>query len=510
MGGRSEQGTRFVLLQCQQVSKAFPGVQALDHVDLQVQAGTIHALVGENGAGKSTLMKILAGALQPDDGRIVLGGQAVCIRDAREARRLGIAIVYQEFNLVTHLSVSENVYLGRWPRTRLGWIRRRHMNERVGALLKSLGITLAPHHAVASLSVADQQMVEIARALAEDARLLILDEPSAVLTPHELGTLFALLKALRERGVAIIYISHRLDEIFELADRVTVLRDGAHITTADIGDVRREQLITDVVGRPLEDEFPRRVCRIGDPVLQVKHLTVRGCFSKVSFVVGRGEVFGLTGLVGSGRSSLLRALFGDLRASSGQVTVGRTTGPFANPRRAMAAGVAYLPEDRKRSGLLLERSVRENATLADLPAYSRGGLLDFERERYATRTLMADLHIKARDTETRCNTLSGGNQQKLLLARWMGRRHRVVLLDEPTRGIDVGAKYEIYTLINRLALDGVAVVMVSSELPEVIGMADRIGVMHEGRLRGILRNDGRRTTQEQIMTLASGESCHDE
>ncbi len=496
------------LLRCVCVRKAFPGVLALDDVSLTVEAGTIHALVGENGAGKSTLIKILAGAHRLDAGCVEIDGRNVDISGARDAEHHGIAVVYQELNLVRDLSVAENIFLGRWPtipKTRL--IDFSQLHRSATSLLASLGIDLPPKTPVGELTVARQQMVEIAHALSLDARILILDEPSAVLTPHELEALFTLVRDLRARGVGIIYISHRLDEIFDLADLVTVLRDGEHISTRPIAEVDRNRLIAEMVGRELTDEFPSRDCPIGEALLTVDRLSAGHRFRNASFAVRAGEVLGVTGLVGSGRSSLLKTIFGAVRATSGKVCAGDAVGPFKSPRQAMAAGIACLPEDRKQEGLLLQRSVRENATLANLSAYADAGILSSRRERGATSDLMRELRIKAVSTESTVNTLSGGNQQKVLLARWMDRPHRIVLFDEPTRGIDVGAKYEIYSLINRLAGEGVAVVMVSSELPEVIGMSDRIAVMHEGAITGILDNRQRQATQEQIMRLASGEVC---
>jgi len=495
-------------LSCERIRKAFPGVLALDDVSVVVAPGAVHALVGENGAGKSTLMKVLSGAVAADAGRIRIDGQAVPIPDARAAQRLGIAIVYQEFTLVPDLSVSENIFLGRWPRSaRTRCVDFTELHRRAVELLALLGIELPVRNTVGAISIAQQQMVEIAKALSLDARILILDEPSAVLTPHELDTLFRLVRDLKARDVSVIYISHRLDEIFEIADVVTVLRDGRHISTRPIGEVRRDRLIAEMVGRELTDEFPARVCDLGDVVLQVRDLSAAGRFAGVSFDVRAGEVFALTGLVGSGRTSLAKTLFGAVRASGGEVLIGDRRGPFRNPRRGIAAGVAMLPEDRKSEGLLLERSLRENLTLAHREVAAVAGLLLPRRERAFARDRVRDLQIRVVGTESLVNTLSGGNQQKVLLARWMSRPHRVMIFDEPTRGVDVGAKYEIYTLINRLAAEGTAVVMVSSELPEVIGMADRIGVMHEGRLTGILDNRERGVTQEQIMRLAAGEDA---
>ncbi|RJP33396.1 MAG: sugar ABC transporter ATP-binding protein [Phycisphaerales bacterium] len=604
-----------------QVGKRFPGVLALDAVSFDVRPGCVHALVGENGAGKSTLVKILAGAHPQDAGTILLDGEPVAIRDARHAQQLGVAIVYQEFNLAGDLTVSENVSLGRWPRRRWsGLIRYRTLHAQAARIFAELAVDVPVRATVASLSVAQQQMVEIGKALSLDARVLVLDEPSAVLTPRELDALFRLVRDLAARGVSIVYISHRLDEIFELADFVTVLRDGRHISTRPITEVDRNTLITETVGRPLEQEFPRRDCdeNRSDVALSVRRLT-GGPFRNVSFDIRAGEVFALTGLVGSGRSSVAKAVFGAAPVTAGEVIVGgdrmaegsrvapptrpanslrrtlqRATGfsprgvssvndatnaqsvlpavvgddstldprpadssvghaankqatsggcgsaraeargslaesapadlpagrqeprgslgdhvrsgrrCFRTPREAMRAGVAMLPEDRKREGLLLERPLRENITLAHREDAAMWGLLLPGRERRLAGELMTRHGVKAASTEVRAATLSGGNQQKAMLARWLARPYRVVILDEPTRGVDVGAKVEIYEKLNRIAESGAAVMMISSELPEVIGMADRIGVMCEGRLVGILDNRNRNVSQEAIMRLAVG------
>ncbi|MGD2108851.1 MAG: sugar ABC transporter ATP-binding protein [Phycisphaerae bacterium] len=494
-------------LRCDRVSKAFPGVQALDDVSLEVGAGSVHALVGENGAGKSTLMKILSGAIQADRGQIAIDGETARITDARAAQRCGIAIVYQELNLVADLSVSENIFLGRWSRSRVsGFVDFPALHRRAEDLLATLGVALPVRKLVGGLTVAQQQLVEIAKALSLDARILILDEPSAVLTAHELVALFRLIRDLKARGVSVIYISHRLDEVFEIADTVTVLRDGKHISTRPVNQTNRDRLIVQMVGRSLGDEFPSRGHEHGEVTLRMARLSAPGRFSDVSFEVSGGEVFALTGLVGSGRSSVAKAAFGAVPVSAGAVRVGDRVGPFRSPREAMAAGVVMLPEDRKQQGLLLERSLRENVSLANPKAVATAGFVRNRRERALVSDMAADLQIRAVSIESLVETLSGGNQQKVLLARWMCRPHRVVIFDEPTRGIDVGAKQDIYALINRLTEEGSAVVMISSELPEVIGMADRIGVMHAGRLTGILDNGCGGVTQEQIMRLASGET----
>ena len=488
------------------ITKRFPGVLALSAVSFDIQPGCVHAIVGENGAGKSTLIKILSGAQRADAGTIALDGEHVSIRDARHAQAVGIATVYQELNLAGDLSVSENVFLGRWPcsrATRLIDYKKLHADTQ--ALFETFGMNVSVRASVGSLSVAQQQMVEIAKALSLDARVLVLDEPSAVLTPHELEGLFALVRRLTARGVSVVYISHRLDEIFELGDFVTVMRDGGHISTRPIGEVDRRTLIAETVGRPLEEEFPPREVEFGPVVLRVSHLSSRTAFRDVSFDIRAGEIFGLTGLVGAGRSSVAKAIFGAIRADAGIVQVGETMGPFSSPREAKRAGIALLPEDRKREGLLLDRPLRENLTLAHRQDVARAGFINRSRERRVAASLMQEHGVRAAGTEVPAVTLSGGNQQKSLLARWLQRAYRVIILDEPTRGVDVGAKVEIYHRLGTIVSAGAAVLMISSELPEIIGMADRIGVMCEGRLVKILDNTNRDVTQESIMRLAVGE-----
>jgi ABC-type sugar transport system ATPase subunit len=489
------------------ISKSYTGVRALDEVSFCVSPGCVHALVGENGAGKSTLMKILAGAVKPDEGSIEMDGAAIELGDAREAQRNGIAIVYQEFNLIPHLSVGENIHLGRWPHQGVsGLIRFGELDRRTRELLRELNLPLDSKSQVSSLSVAQQQMVEIAKALSLDARVLILDEPSAVLTPHELKSLFAIVRKLVARGVSVIYISHRLDEVFELADSVTVLRDGRHISTRSIQDVARRQLIAECVGRSLEEEFPARQTEHGKVTLRVDGLSHRGAFSDVSFEIREGEVLALCGLVGSGRSSVAQAIFGALQPVGGSLAVDGVKGPFGSPIDAMNAGIALVPEDRRRQGLLLARPIRENLTLSHRTDAATLGLISPSREREIARRRMSLCSIKSGGTEAAAATISGGNQQKLLLARWLDRPYSVMILDEPTRGVDVGAKAEIYELINSVASRGTAILMISSDLPEAIGMADRIAVMCRGRMTGMLDNRLRDVTQEAIMRLALGES----
>ena len=487
------------------VSKRFGGVVALDGVSFEAAPGVVHAIVGENGAGKSTLMNILGGSVRPDAGRVFLDGEEVAPRTARESQRLGVAVVHQELSIAPHLTVAENVFLGRWAHRRVtGLVRRRAMERATAALLDRLGVDLRPGAPVGELSVANQQMVEIARALSMDARVLVLDEPSAVLTPPEVERLFGIVRGLTERGASVLYISHRLEEIFTLAGAVTVLRDGRHVSTRLVAETDEATLIREAVGRDVAAHAPASR-NLGAPALTVEGLTVPGRCEDVSFEVRAGEVLCLAGLVGSGRSSVARAIFGAAPVRSGAIRVGEAAGPFASPRAAQRAGVALIPEDRKREGLLLFRPVRENLLLAERGSAARGGVISLRRERATARRLLAERAIRAAGPEAEARTLSGGNQQKVLIARWLLREYPVYIFDEPTRGVDVGAKAEIHALIESIVARGGAALVISSDLPEALALGDRIGVMRAGRLVGTLPNMDRTVTQEDVMRLAVGE-----
>lgn len=489
------------------ISKSYAGVRALDDVSFDVMQGSIHALVGENGAGKSTLMKVLSGDVAADSGWIELDGQRVASGDPRAAQAAGVAIVHQELSLVPDLTVAENIYLGRWPRRRWGAIDFARLQTDAATVCRQLDAAIDVRGPVARLGVAQRQMVEIAKALSLRARVLILDEPSAVLTPHELIALFQVVRRLAADGVSVLYISHRLEEVFELADTITVLRDGRHVSTVPAAQTNRARVVAECVGREMGEEFPVRGGTIGAPVLRVEELSCVGRFSEVSFDVHAGEIFGLAGLVGSGRTSVAQAIFGAVRGVRGRVTIGGRIGPFSGPRSAQRAGIAYVPEDRRRDGLMLARAVRENITLAHPSLISTCGLIRGRVERAAAHNAVGRTRIKSAGIESAAATLSGGNQQKVLLARWLMGRYPLVILDEPTRGVDVGAKAELHRLIAELAAGGTAVLMVSSDLPEVIGLSDRIGVMRCGRVAGILDNRGRNASPEAVMRLAVGEEA---
>ena len=485
------------------IVKNYPGVQALRAVDLSVLPGEVHALVGENGAGKSTLIKVLVGAERADEGEIVFNGQTLSGHSTEDARRAGLGIIYQEFNLIPFLSAVDNIFLGKERcRNSFGFIDQRRQRTEARQLLESLGIDLNLDVPVAQLSVAQKQLVEIAKALSEDSLLIAMDEPSATLTHRELSRLFDIIRTLKSRGVSVVYISHRLEEIFEICDRVTVFRDGQRVATRTVADVDRDWLIEQMVGRPLDEEFPKLEVPVGEELLRVAGLTRVGVFEDVSFTLHRGEIVGVTGLVGAGRTEVARAIFGADPLDAGQVWLRGERVSFRSPSDAIEAGLALLTEDRKSQGLVLGMTVRENTTLAHLGAVCGTGFIRPREEAAVADRYIADLSIRTPSREQTARNLSGGNQQKVIVGRWLFTEADVFIFDEPTRGIDVGAKAEIYQLMIRLVGEGKGILMISSELPEVLGMADRIAVMHEGRLAGILSRA--EATQEKVMHLATG------
>jgi len=488
------------LLSMQGIDKSFPGVRALKSVDLELAAGEVLALVGENGAGKSTLIKVLSGAHLPDRGSIRIDGCPASIRTPLDAQRAGIAVIYQEFNLVPSLSARENIFLGQ-ERTVGGFLLRRHEQRRVLELFTRMGVQIDPEARCRDLTVAQQQVVEIAKALSLDARVIVMDEPSATLTSEEVERLFAIIRDLKARGIGVVYISHRLSEVFAIADRVTVLRDGEHVATRPVADVTRDELIEMMVGRKLENEFPKQPAPIGPDRLVVRGLSRGAKVRNVSLSVRRGEVLALTGLVGSGRTETARLIFGADRPDAGSLELDGEPLAMRSPRDAIRHGICFLTEDRKAQGLVLCHSTRENFGLPNLAHLTRLGFVRRAEERAALGRYTESLRIRMADPEAPVRNLSGGNQQKVVLAKWLESNSEIIIFDEPTRGIDVGAKYEIYLLMNALAAQGKAIVMISSELPEVLGMADRILVMHEGRISGEI-TDVAHATQEQILDLA--------
>jgi rhamnose transport system ATP-binding protein len=491
------------LVRLQGVSKAFGGVHALRDVSFDLEAGEIHALVGENGAGKSTLVRILTGAHAPDAGTIDIGGQRVEHADPVTMRARGVAPIYQQPALFPHLTVAENLAVGHEPARvwrRVDWRGRR---ERARAMLARVGADIDVDAPADTLRMAEQQLVEIARALGADARVILMDEPTAALTDREADRLFALTRDLRSRGIGIVYISHRLDEIAALADRVSVLRDGELVATRPVAETGRGELIRLMVGRELQSVFPKRTVPIGGVVLESERLGCRAAGIRgVNLQVRAGEILGVAGLVGAGRTELARVLFGIDPADQGVIRLGGTVARIGSPAEATRLGLAYLPEDRRRHGVIPEMSVAANTTLASLRAIASRGFLDRGREAAVATTYVRRLAIKARSIESPVSDLSGGNQQKVALARWLATEPRVLILDEPTQGVDVGAKVEIHSHIVDLAAQGLAILLISSELPEVLGMSDRIAIMRGGTIAGTF--DRKDATQEAIMALALG------
>ncbi|MFD6971393.1 sugar ABC transporter ATP-binding protein [Streptomyces sp. NPDC059979] len=489
------------LLRMEGVRKVFPGVVALDGVDFDLRRGEVHVLLGENGAGKSTLIKMLSGVHRPDAGRVLVDGRDVRIHGAQDAERLGIATIYQEFNLVPALSVAENIFLGRQPR-RFGLLDRRRMNADASELLARVGVgDVDPRTPVGELGIARRQMVEIAKALSTEARILVMDEPTAVLTGDEVEKLFRLVRALRADGVGIVFITHHLEEIAALGDRVTILRDGSSVAQVP-ATTPEDELVRLMVGRSIEQQYPRERTTPGAPVLRVRGLSRRGSFQDIDFDVRAGEVVGLAGLVGAGRTEVARAVFGIDPYDSGTVEVLDRRLPRHSIEAAMKAGMGLIPEDRKGQGLILGADIQENLGLVTLRGASRFGFVDRASQRRAAEKISARLGVRMAGLHQHVGTLSGGNQQKVVIGKWLLADTSVLILDEPTRGIDVGAKVEIYELVNELTAAGHAVLMISSDLPEVLGMSDRVLVMSQGRIAGEL--PARHATQDAVMALALG------
>ncbi len=488
-----------MLLTLRGVKKSFGGIHALRDANLEVQAGEVHLLMGENGAGKSTLMRMVAGMNQRDGGEMLWRGQPVSFRSPAEAAAQGIAMVHQESLLAPHLSVAENIYLGREPVTKSGLVRRRVMVERAASLIAGNGFDLDAEALVLNLSPAGRQLVEICRAMAHKSSLLIFDEPTSSLSDKETSEVFRIVSQLREQQVGVIYITHRLEELRSLGDRVTVLRDGATVFTGALQDLTREQLIQHMVGRHVESVYSREPVEPGEILLQVDRLS-RGWVQDISFELRAGEIVGLAGLMGAGRTELCRMLFGVDRPESGRLLVEGKNAVFGSPREAAAAGIALIPEDRQRNGLALRLPITHNVTLPDLPHYSRFGFLNKARENQLAQEYRQKLRIKCDTTKQLTGRMSGGNQQKVVIAKWMARGARVFLFDEPTRGIDIGAKQDVFEQMDQLARSGAAILMVSSELPELVQVADRILVMREGRLTGELPGG---SSQEAIMRMAA-------
>jgi rhamnose transport system ATP-binding protein len=488
-------------LELREVAKAFGSVVALTSGSLALHRGSIHALVGENGAGKSTLVKIIAGLYQRDAGDLLLDGSSVDFSTTAQSKAAGIAVIYQEPTLFPDLSVTENVFMGRQPTGRFGRIDRKAMRTEVVGLFQRLGVRIDPDRPAQGLSIADQQIIEIAKAISLDATVLVMDEPTAALSGVEVDRLFAVARALRDEGRALLFISHRFDEVFALCDTITVMRDGEYIATAATDATTVDRIVHQMVGREITDLFPKQAAAVGDVLLEVDGLSSAGVFHDISFTVRAGEIVGLAGLVGAGRSEVARAVFGVDPYDSGSVRIAGTDIPGRTPTAAMRAGIALVPEDRRKQGLVLDSSVSKNITMAIQRRLTKGGLLTDGSENAAARIWASRLEVKSNALDTVAGTLSGGNQQKVVLGKWLATNPRVLIIDEPTRGIDIGTKAEVHRLLSQLAGEGMGILMISSELPEVLGMADRVLVMREGRITAEL--DRADATSETVMFAAT-------
>jgi len=490
------------LLEVREVTKRFPGVVALSGVNLQVHQAEVVALIGENGAGKSTLMKILAGVQRADEGELLMDGKPRRFSNVQEAQEAGVALIHQELNLADNLSVEANIFLGREPR-RMGWINQKVIREEARRVLSLVGLEISPETILGELTLGKQQLVEIAKALSTNARVIIMDEPTSSLSMSEAEMLFDVIGGLRQRGVSVIYISHRLGEVKALADRVIVFRDGKNAGNLEREEIDHDAMVRLMVGRDVSQFYQRTLHQIGEVVLSVKGLrSVHHPKTPVDFQVRSGEVVGIAGLVGAGRSEMLAALFGAEPALGGEVTISGVEGLPKSPAEALSRGLALVPEDRKEQGLILDMAVKENMSLASLRRDARGPFIDEAKERALAHEMTEALRVKTPGLWQLARYLSGGNQQKIVLAKWLALKPKVLLLDEPTRGIDIGAKEEIYRLMERLAREGMAVLFVSSEMEEIMGVADRALVMHEGRISGEMMRDD--FTEEAIMDLATG------
>ncbi len=490
------------VLVMENISKSFPGVKALSEVNLTVRRGTVHALMGENGAGKSTLMKVLIGMYLRDSGTITFDSRPVDVKSTEEALKLGISMIHQELSPVPYMTVAENIWLGREPLGRFGMIDKRKMVQDTRALLNRLEININPSAVMRTLSVANTQMVEIAKAISYDSSLIIMDEPTSAITEREVAHLFRIIRSLQAKGVAIIYITHKMDEVFQIADDITVFRDGRHIATVPASKTDKNHLIAMMVGRELTNIFPKEDAPVGEVILSVRGLTRRGVVEDVSFDLRRGEILGIAGLMGAGRTEVIEGIFGIQKIDGGEIEVRGKKVQIASPADAIRHGLALLTEDRKLTGIMGVLPVRDNIMIASLPNYSSAGFLNTRLINETCARERTRLDIKTPSMDQLIKLLSGGNQQKVLVSRWLLTTPDILILDEPTRGIDVGAKAEIHRLMCKLAQEGKAIIMISSELPEILGMSDRVLVMHEGKVGGIY--DRRDATQETIMRAATG------
>ncbi|MDL5143177.1 sugar ABC transporter ATP-binding protein [Bacillus atrophaeus] len=484
------------------IHKAFGKNQVLSGVSFNLKPGEVHALMGENGAGKSTLMNLLTGLHGLDKGSIRINGKETYFSNPKEAEQNGIAFIHQELNIWPEMTVLENLFIGKEMTSKLGILNTKKMKALAKKQFEKLSVSLSLDQEAGKCSVGQQQMIEIAKALMTKAEVIIMDEPTAALTEREINKLFEVIASLKKDGVSIVYISHRMEEIFSICDRITIMRDGKTVDTTNISETSFDEVVKKMVGRELTDRYPQRRPELGDIVLEVRDASKKGSFEHVSFHVRSGEIVGVSGLMGAGRTEIMRALFGIDRLDSGEIWLAGKKTNIKNPNDAVKKGLGFITENRKDEGLLLDTSIRENIALPSLTSFSPKGVIDQKREASFVELLINRLTIKTASPETHARNLSGGNQQKVVIAKWIGIGPKVLILDEPTRGVDVGAKREIYTLINELTDRGVAIIMVSSELPEIIGMSDRIIVVHEGKISGEVASQ--EATQERIMTLATG------
>lgn len=483
------------------ITMEFPGVKALDQVNFETVKGEVHVLLGENGAGKSTLMKILTGVYKQTEGKIFLRGEPCEINSIKDAEAKGISMIFQELNLVPYLSVAENIFLGREPRKgiQIDW---KKVNKEAQELLDNLGVKIKAKSIVKSLTIAQQQMVEIAKALSHNPDVIIMDEPTSSLTDREIEELFKTIRDLKSRGVCIVYISHRMEELLAIGDRVTVLRDGQYVGTVTVKETTIDKLIQMMVGRSLNEKFPKEIAEIGDESIRVTNICRGNVLRNASFYARKGEVVGFAGLMGAGRTELMRAVFGADKIDSGEIYINAKKATIKSPKDAIRFGIGFLTEDRKHQGLVLKLDVKQNITLSSLEKIISNTAINFRKEKIICKKLVEDLNVKTPGLYQKVKFLSGGNQQKVVLAKWLATDSNILIIDEPTRGIDVGAKVEIYKLINKLTKAGNTVLMVSSELPEILGMSDRIYVMHEGEVTGELARE--EATQERILHCATG------
>lgn len=485
------------------IDKSFGTNQVLKDAGFVLGDGEVHALMGENGAGKSTLMKILTGVYTKDAGKVFVDGKEVDYKNPQEAEKAGIVFIHQELNVLFDLTVEENLFIGKEIKKGFGFCDQKAMRKKAEEALKNLGVSISPKEVMSNLSVGQQQMIEICKALMVDAKVIIMDEPTAALTQSETKVLFEVIQNLRKKGVSMVYISHRMEEIFELCDRISVLRDGTYVGTKNIPETNMNEIVKLMIGREIGERYPGRDTKIGEEVLRVEGLTKQGVFQDVNFEVHAGEVLGVSGLMGAGRTEIMQAIFGNLPYESGKVSINGKEVKIKSPQEAIRHGIGFITEDRKTEGLLLEKSIEENVALTNLASISKsGGVMVKSKEQDLSKKAIEELHIRCFGPQHECNNLSGGNQQKVVFAKWIYTEPKILILDEPTRGVDIGAKKEIYTIINQLAAKGVAIIMVSSELPEVLGMSDRIMVVREGVVRGIINKE--EANQENVMTLATG------